>query len=408
MKEVGAAPDVSVPRPVPRDFSGAAQLAGMVLGSLLEGPAGADVRHLLVAFPGEPGLAPIWAPAFPATTFLYDDHAVLTAERRRLSDGGPENLRLLFGWRPAEALASADSEADSHRPAPDLALLFLPKGNDAIEAAYSGVARALAPGGRLLVVGAKKSGIASSRKLARRYLREEGVSRSARHAKMYAYRRPAGQTAGEPPAFDGHRTYTATAWGREIEVVTLPGVFSHGALDDGTRYLLEELDPAELGEPGAALDFGCGAGVLTAALRLAWRSARVDAARVDAVDRQAQALEATRRTLQANGLSVDDPAVTEPAHGRVFPSDVFSDVTGRYDLILSNPPFHSGHATDFSMTHRLIAEAGHHLTPDGRLVMVTNTFIDYLTPLRAAFHRVQALHQTPRYRITHATRPKIP
>ncbi len=389
MTGAGPTPEVGVPR----DFSGASQLAGMVLGSLVEGSAGAAVRHLLVAFPGEPGLAPIWAPAFSATTFLYDDHAVLRSERERVRDGGPGNPHLVFGWRPAEAL----DDAGAGHPAPDLAVLFLPKGNDAIEAAYSGVARAVVPGGRVLVVGAKKSGIASSRKLARRYLGPEAGSRSARHAKMYAYTRPA---TGEPPSFDGQRTYAATAWGRELEVVTLPGVFSHGGLDDGTRFLLEETALAELGEPdgepGAALDFGCGAGVLTAALRQAWPGVRVDA-----VDRQAQALEATRRTLAANGLAVDDPAL-----GRVFASDVFSDVAGRYRLILSNPPFHRGHATDFSMTHRLIAEAGRHLTPDGRLLMVTNTFIDYLTPLRAAFTRVEVLQESPRYRITRSSRPK--
>lgn len=392
MTGAGPAPDVGIPR----EFSGAAQLAGMVLGSLLDGSAGAAVRHLLVAFPGEPGLAPIWAPAFPAATFLYDDHAVLRSERERVRDGGPGNPHLVFGWRPAEAL----DDAGTGDPAPDLAVLFLPKGNDAIEAAYSGVARAMAPGGRVLVVGAKKSGIASSRKLARRYLGPEAGSRSARHAKMYAYTRPA---SGEPPAFDGQRTYTATAWGREVEVVTLPGVFSYGGLDEGTRFLLEEMVLAELceasdGPPAAALDFGCGAGVLTAALRLSWPGTRVDA-----VDRQAQALEATRRTLEANALAVDDPT-----RGRVFPSDVFSDVSDRYDLILSNPPFHSGHATDFSMTHRLITEAGRHLTPGGRLVMVTNTFIDYLTPLRAAFTRVEILHENPRYRITRSSRPKTP
>ena len=48
-----------------------------------------------------------------------------------------------------------------------------------------------------------------------------------------------------------------------LKVVSLPGVFSHGRLDRGTALLLEHLDKLPSGH---LLDFGCGAGVLGAAL----------------------------------------------------------------------------------------------------------------------------------------------
>ena len=326
-------------------------------------------------------LAPaLGAAGAPPPAFLYDDWSVYRADRETASLPGVAASRLLFSAELAPPL-----------PPANLALLFLPKGGEAIERALSRLGRLVEPGGRVLVVGPKKSAIASSRPLAERYLGAREASRAGRHAKLFAYRR--GSEA--PPPFDGERRFTVDAWERRVAVVSLPGVFSHGRLDDGTGVLLAEWEPPDV---ATALDLGCGSGVLAAALRLARPDARVDAA-----DVRAEALEATRRTLAANGLAADG------AGGEVVASDVFSDLPGRWDLVLTNPPFHrgaDGHGADFSITGRLIGEAGRHLTPRGRLVMVTNTFIDYLTPLRESFAEVAVLHQTGRYRITQARRPR--
>jgi 16S rRNA (guanine1207-N2)-methyltransferase len=370
---------------VPRSFSGSAQLAGKVLDGLLGGlPAGEPVPRLLVALPPEPGLPALLAPAFahagaPPSCFLYDDWAVYRADRAAspAGDGGP---LLHFGAELAPPL-----------PVCGFAVLFLPKGTESIERTLSRVAQLVEAGGRVLVVGAKKSAIASSRPAAERRVGPLLATRAARHAKLFAYRR----AAEVPPAEDHERRYAEEIWGNRVEVVSLPGVFSHGRLDDGSRFLVEHWQPPELGR---ALDLGCGSGVLAAALRLARPAARVDAA-----DARAEALEATRRTLAANHLTADGE------RGAVVASDVFSDLPGAWDLVLSNPPFHrgpGGHGADFGVTERLIREAGTHLAPGGRLVLVTNTFIDYPAPLRAAFGDVAVVHQTGRYRITEARRPR--
>jgi 16S rRNA (guanine1207-N2)-methyltransferase len=369
---------------IPRSFSGSAQLAGMVLNGLLGSlPPGEPAPRLLVALPPEPGLPALLAPAFAAagaapSCFLYDDWAVYRADRAAAGgDGGPI---LHFGAELAPPL-----------PVCGHAVVFLPKGTESIERALSRVAQLVAAGGPVLVVGAKKSAITSSRPAAERRVGPLLASRSARHAKLFAYRR----AAGAPPADDGERRYVEEIWGDRVEAVSLPGVFSHGRLDDGSRFLVEHWQPPELGR---ALDLGCGSGVLAAALRLARPAARIDAA-----DARAEALEATRRTLAANGLAAGGE------HGAVVASDVFSDLPGSWDLIVSNPPFHrgpGGHGADFGVTERLIREAGTHLAPGGRLVLVTNTFIDYLAPLRDAFQDVAVVDQTGRYRITKARRPR--
>ena len=51
-------------------------------------------------------------------------------------------------------------------------------------------------------------------------------------------------------------------------------------------------------------------------------------------DVSAPAVEASRATLAANGVE-----------GEVFASNVFSEVKGRFDMIISNPPFHDGMQT---------------------------------------------------------------
>ena len=47
--------------------------------------------------------------------------------------------------------------------------------------------------------------------------------------------------------------------------------------------------------------------------------------------RQRAGSKASRATLAANGIE-----------GEVFASNVFSEVNGRFDMIISNPPFHDG------------------------------------------------------------------
>jgi 16S rRNA (guanine1207-N2)-methyltransferase len=112
--------------------------------------------------------------------------------------------------------------------------------------------------------------------------------------------------------------------GREVEVVTAPGVFSAERLDLGTRVLLREAPPPPAS--GDLLDLGCGWGPL--ALSLALLSPR---ATVWAVDVNERALDLTRenaRRLGGAGVRA------------VRPDDVPDDV--RFAAIWSNPPIRIG------------------------------------------------------------------
>ena len=146
--------------------------------------------------------------------------------------------------------------------------------------------------------------------------------------------------------------------------------------------MLERLDLVRL-SPRNVLDVGCGAGVLAAAL--ASHSPKV---RLTLCDVSAPAVEASRATLAANGLA-----------GDVFASNVFSEVNGRFDMIISNPPFHDGLQTSLEAAQALIRGAVRHLNSGGELRIVANAFLPYPQVLDETFGFHEVIAQTGRFKV---------
>ncbi len=134
-----------------------------------------------------------------------------------------------------------------------------------------------------------------------------------------------------------------------LTVVSLPGVFSHGRLDRGSALLLENLDKLPSGN---LLDFGCGAGVLGAAVKRRYPHAFATAS--------------SRLTLAANGLDA-----------QVMTGDGIDAAPMGLNTILSNPPFHVGVHTDYMATENLLKKARQHLKSGGELRLVANNFLRY-------------------------------
>ena len=181
------------------------------------------------------------------------------------------------------------------------------------------------------------------------------------------------------PAFDPEQF-----WGEypleNLTIKTLPGVFSRDGLDIGSQLLLSTLTPHTKGK---VLDVGCGAGVL--ATVLASHSPKV---RLSLCDVSAPAVEASRATLAANGIE-----------GEVFASNVFSEVNGRFDMIISNPPFHDGLQTSLEAAQTLIRGAVRHLNSGGELRIVANAFLPYPNVLDEIFGFHEVIAQTGRFKV---------
>jgi 16S rRNA (guanine1207-N2)-methyltransferase len=138
---------------------------------------------------------------------------------------------------------------------------------------------------------------------------------------------------------------------------TVPGLFGWNKIDAGSTLLAEHL-PADLA--GVAADFGCGFGYLAA--RLTERCPLVVS--VDAYDADKRSIEATIRNNSAkvNALWQDM---------RTFAPKPL------YDVVVMNPPFHSGRDEDMGLGEIFIKNAWASLRSRGQLFMVANRNLPY-------------------------------
>ncbi|ENQ4964934.1 16S rRNA (guanine(1207)-N(2))-methyltransferase RsmC [Salmonella enterica subsp. enterica serovar Butantan] len=254
----------------------------------------------------------------------------------------------------------------------DTLIYYWPKNKPEAQFQLMNILSLMPVGSDVFVVGENRSGVRSAEPMLADYAPLNKVD-SARRCGLYH-----GRLEKQPQ-------FSLESWLAEynidgLTIKTLPGVFSRDGLDVGSQLLLSTLTPHTKGK---VLDVGCGAGVLSAAL--ASHSPKV---RLTLCDVSAPAVEASRATLAANGLE-----------GEVFASNVFSEVKGRFDMIISNPPFHDGMQTSLDAAQTLIRGAVRHLNSGGELRIVANAFLPYPKILDETFGFHEVIAQTGRFKV---------
>lgn len=258
----------------------------------------------------------------------------------------------------------------------DTVTVRIPKVRVAFEMALHAVAGRLAPEGRVFVYGSNDEGIRSAPgKIGKVFGRCETVA-ARRKCRIYEAWAP---VAAPRSALADWRLEVPRADGGVW--VTYPGLFAQGGLDPGTALLLSALP--EVAPRARILDFGCGSGVLCAALR---RDA--PEATIDGLDADALALEALRENVPDAGRLLGDAWAGVPRGG--------------YDLIVSNPPFHRGKDEDFGALDALVSGAPKRLAKGGALWAVTQRQIPLAERLGEHFQRVDLVAEDPRYRVWRA------
>lgn len=174
-------------------------------------------------------------------------------------------------------------------------------------------------------------------------------------------------------------------------VVERPGVFSAGHLDHATALLLEHVQTAAAEH---VLDLGCGNGVIAAVL--ARRNPSTQFTLIDVSD---LAIQAAAATWQANQLAGDRATLASADGSHQLPADSF-------DLVVSNPPFHQGHAVDAELAERLLADTARVVRPQGRLIAVGQRDLHLHTRLRRWFREVRVLSKHPVFVVVEARDPK--
>jgi 16S rRNA (guanine1207-N2)-methyltransferase len=172
-------------------------------------------------------------------------------------------------------------------------------------------------------------------------------------------------------------------------------VCAHGAafagakVDRGTQALLAVLAGA-VPDAATALDLGCGTGVLAAALAKARPGLRVLA-----TDQSAAAVASAQATVAANGLT-DRVTVTRDDAGSSIPEN-------SVDLVVCNPPFHSGVAVDETVAHRLFEGAARALRPGGEMWAVFNSHLPHRQALTRLVGPTRQVARNPAFTVTAST-----
>jgi 16S rRNA (guanine1207-N2)-methyltransferase len=267
----------------------------------------------------------------------------------------------------------------------DLLVIILPKSREQLAFWLASLAGQISAPMELWLVGASSGGVRGGVTTLKTFSNDVVQRDSARHCKLFV-------TQLQPADFSQNAfektwrcdVFPAGAGVTPFEVSSYPGVFSHGRADPGTDLLLQTLAPLSM--RGSALDVGCGAGVISVAL------AQKGCA-VTAVDVSATAVFAATQTLEKNRQAAS-----------VFCSDVFNQVEGRFDQIVTNPPFHDGTRRTTAVTQRLIEQAPQYLAGRGVLWLVANQGLPYGDWLRGAFKSVEVAAENNRFRVWRAQR----
>lgn len=283
------------------------------------------------------------------------------------------------GWQVRD---EARVQADATRYA--LVLLLPPRQRDEARALFARALERLAPGGILVACQPNNEG-ARSGEGDLQQLAGLGGKLAKNHCRVY-WSGPADGDVDETlrqrwAALDAPR---AILDGR---FHSRPGVFAWDRIDPASALLAGQL-PSGLSGHGA--DLGAGWGYLSAEVLA--RCPKVTA--MDLYEAESRALELARRNLAGCDARLDFRW-----------HDVTAGIDGRYDFIVSNPPFHTPARADRpDIGQRFIAVAAQALRPGGQLFMVANRHLPYEQILNESFGQVRVAAERDGFKVIVGTR----
>ena len=266
----------------------------------------------------------------------------------------------------------------------DWVIINLPRQKALLDMLLDCAATLLAREGVVWLAGENKAGIKSANKRLKSHFGQIRKLDNARHCSLFEAGTRLNQEVFDPSNYRDQWDLNCNNSG--LTVVSYPGVFAHGRLDNGTALLIDAL--AKLQVKGDVLDFACGAGVIGACV-----AAHHANSRVTLLDTSALALKACTETLVANRLK-----------GHVLASDGLSEIKDVFDTVISNPPIHAGARTDNQLGLRLLESVHEYIKPGGKLILVANIHLPYENWLSARFKRSGELAANDNYKVIVATR----
>jgi len=263
-----------------------------------------------------------------------------------------------------------------------LVLLQLPRSLDALDEIAQTIAAAASPDVRVVAGGRVKHMTLGMNDVLGRHFSRVTATRASRKSRVL---HASGPLPGRGEAWPRSQHHPDLG----LTVCAHGAAFAGTSVDIGTRFLLEFL-PRMRGAD-TAIDLACGTGVL--ATMLARERPGLE---VIATDQSAAAVSSARATAAAAGVAERVRVVRDDGLGAQ------ADATA--DLILLNPPFHSGAAVTAAIAPRLFADAARVLRPGGELWCVYNSPLGYRSVLERVVGPTRQAGRNAKFTVTVSTR----
>jgi 16S rRNA (guanine1207-N2)-methyltransferase len=270
-----------------------------------------------------------------------------------------------------------------------LVLLLPPRQRDEARAELARAVARLRPGGTIVACATNNEGARSHEADMRRLL--GSVRNESKHHCRVFWSTPR-EDALDRAVFEEWLQLDAPRPIANGRFVSRPGVFAWDRIDAASELLAAHL-PDDLAGRGA--DLGAGYGFLSAEVLV--RCAQV--ASLDLHEADARALELARtNAANANASRATAAKLDFRWH------DVTTGLHGRYDFIVTNPPFHVGRADLPELGRAFIAAAADALDPRGRLWLVANRHLPYENVLNERFASVRRVADDRGFKVIEAIR----
>lgn len=266
-------------------------------------------------------------------------------------------------------------------------VIFLSREKDVTDLRVAAASKVFPEAKEIYLIGHNKLGARSIHRRFKKKFKEVDQLASARHSRLVRLAKP--QASATEALEDLWQTWTLDVDGTPLQIHDLPGVFSRGELDRGTDMLIQSLANRD---HERVLDLGCGAGVLSIAY-----ATRVPNAKMILVDHDIMATESAQKNIDTLGLS---------DRAQVFLGDVESVADRRFQLVITNPPFHLGSQVTTATSERWFKAVAKMLEPGGEFVLVANQHIPYGKILGELFAEVKTLEEDSKFRVWSASRPR--